>query len=78
MAGAKPGHVWVTVQTHENIVAIASLLDLACIVVCQRELPEETCERARREGIAVLWTDCGVFEMSGVLYQAFREAGLKV
>ena len=78
MASAKPGYVWVTVQTHENIVAIASLLDLACIIVCQRGLPEETCERARREGVAVLWTDCGVFEMSGLLYQTFSEAGLKV
>ena len=49
MACAKPGYVWLTVQTHENVIAVASLLDLACIIVCQRELPEETCERARRE-----------------------------
>ncbi|MGI6164155.1 MAG: hypothetical protein ACOYEQ_09570 [Bacillota bacterium] len=70
MAGAKPGYVWLTVQTHENIVAVASLLDVACILVCQRELPEETCERARREGVAVLWTERGDFEMSGLLYQS--------
>lgn len=70
MASAKPGYVWLTVQTHENIVAVASLLDVACILVCQRELPEETCERARREGVAVLWTERGDFEMSGLLYQS--------
>lgn len=77
MASAKPGYVWLTVQTHENIVAVASLLDVACILVCQRELPEETCERARREGVAVLWTDRGDFEMSGLLYQSLCEEKCK-
>ena len=76
MACAKPGYVWLTVQTHENVIAVASLLDLACIIVCQRELPEETCARARREGVAVLWTDRSDFEMSGLLYETFCEKGI--
>lgn len=73
MANAKPGYVWLTVQTHENIVAVASLLELACILVCQREVPEETCERARREGVTVLWTPRSNFEMSGLLYQSLHD-----
>ncbi len=72
MTYAKPGYVWLTVQTHENIVAVASLLDVACILVCQREVPEETCERARREGVIILWTDKGNYEMSGRLYEKIR------
>ncbi len=73
MACAMPGYVWLTVQTHENIVAVASLLDVACVLVCQRELPEETCERARKEGVTVLWTERGDFEMTGLLYQSLCE-----
>ncbi len=73
MAHAKPGYVWLTVQTHENIVAVASLLDLACILVCQREVPEETCERARTEGVTILWTPRSNFEMSGLLYQSLHD-----
>ncbi len=72
MAYAKPGYVWLTVQTHENIVAVASLLDIACILVCQREVPEETCERARREGVTILWSPRGKFEISGLLYQSLH------
>ena len=73
MANAKPGYVWLTVQTHENIVAVASLLELACNLVCQREVPEETCERARREGVTILWTPRSAFEMSGLLYQSLHD-----
>jgi hypothetical protein len=68
MANAQPGYVWITVQTHDNIVAIASLLDLACIVVCQREIPEETCQRAASEGVTLMWTADGAFEVAGRLY----------
>ena len=68
MAKARPQDVWVTVQTHENVVAVAVLLDVACVVVCQRELPPETCARAQSEGVTLLWTELGAFEVAGKLY----------
>lgn len=68
MANANPGYVWITVQTHENIVAIASLLDLSCVVVCQREIPDETCQRATSEGVTLLWTADSAFDIAGRLY----------
>ena len=36
MARGKPGMAWVTVQTHLNVVAVASLHEMACII-----LPED-------------------------------------
>ena len=33
MAGAKAGNIWVTVQTHKNIVAAANLVDVPAIIV---------------------------------------------
>ncbi|NLA59660.1 MAG: serine kinase [Firmicutes bacterium] len=68
LANARPQDVWVTVQTHENVVAVAVLLDVACVVVCQREVPPETCRRAQSEGVALLWTELGAFEVAGKLY----------
>ena len=29
MAGAKPGNIWVTIQIHKNIVAVANLVDVS-------------------------------------------------
>ncbi len=57
MAGAKRGNIWVTLQGHPNIVAVASLLELAAIVVTE-EAPIEphTLARAAEEGIVVLST----------------------
>lgn len=72
MAGARPGDIWITVQTHENVVAVASVVDVSCIIVCQREIPEATQKRAEAEGIALLWSDRTAFEVSGRLYEVLQ------
>ncbi len=68
MANAGAGCVWVTVQTHENVIAVASLLDVACVLVCQREIAPETCERAEKEGVTLLWSEDDVFRLVGRLH----------
>ena len=55
MAKAKPNQLWLTVQTHPNIIAIASLLDLsAVIVVSGVEIPQETIDLANEQGILLI------------------------
>lgn len=55
MANAAKGNVWVTIQAHSNIVAIASLLEMACIIVAADvEVDEDTIEKADVEGIPIL------------------------
>ena len=70
MAGAKPGQLWVTLQGHQNIVAVAVLLDLAAIVVAGGGEPDqETVQKAQVEGINLFTTPLPVFEIVGHLYQ---------
>jgi hypothetical protein len=55
MAGARAGNIWVTLQAHPNVVAVASLLDLAAVIVSEGVVPDtETIERAQENGITVL------------------------
>ena len=55
MANAKPNQLWLTVQTHPNIIAIASLLELsAVIVVSGVEIPQETIDLANEQGILLI------------------------
>lgn len=55
MSHAKKGDVWVTVQSHANIVAVACLIDLACIIVAEGvEVERDTLDRADQEQIPVL------------------------
>jgi predicted transcriptional regulator len=64
IARAPEGFVWITIQTHANVVAVALMKELAGIIVAGGRKPEtEALERARREGIAVLSTSSMAFEV---------------
>lgn len=61
--------LWVTMQIHPNIVAVAVLKELAGIVLVNgREPAPETLQQAEREGVPVLGTRLGAFELAGRLY----------
>ncbi len=62
MAGAQAGNVWVTLQAHPNVVAVAELLSLACVIITEGTQPDaETVERANEKGIPILLSDAGTF-----------------
>ena len=62
MAGAEPGNVWVTLQAHVNVVAVASLLELACVIITEEAHPDGgTLARAEEEGIPILLTAMSTF-----------------
>ncbi len=69
MANSKEGNLWITRQTHQNIIAVASLKELAGIVLVQGQEPEEdTLEKASKEGMPILVTELYAFEAAGKLY----------
>ncbi len=71
MAKAEKDQVLVTIQAHKNTVAVASLIGLAAIVLCNnRPVPKDMIESARDEGIALFRTDMTQFQVSGLLYHA--------
>ena len=73
MGNAKADAVLVTVQAHKNAVAVASLVGLAAIVVCNsRPLPTDMIEAARAEGVAIFRTAATAFEVAGRLWAALR------
>ena len=76
MAGAEKDGVWVTLQAHINIVAVAALLDLSAVIVTEgAELDQETIDKANDEGIALLSTDQPTFYVVGKLWDmGLREA----
>ncbi len=70
LAHAKKGNVWVTLQTHQNIVGVASLKELAGIIIVNgREPEDETLKKAEDEGIPIMCTPLPTFEVIGRLYQ---------
>ncbi len=70
MAGATKGNLWVTLQGHVNIVAIASLNELAGIVVSEgKPVAPDTLAKAEAEGIPILSTRMATFEVAGRLWE---------
>ncbi|MCE1169153.1 MAG: serine kinase [Sphingobacteriia bacterium] len=70
MGNAESGMIWITLQTHKNVMAIASLKDLAAVLLVKGLQPEPAmAEQAEEEGIAILSTELSAFEISGKLYQ---------
>jgi predicted transcriptional regulator len=70
MANAKAGDVWVTLQVHQNIVAVAALKELAAIILIGGRQPErQTLAKAEAENIPILLSELPAFEVAGRLYQ---------
>lgn len=70
MAGAKQKSIWVTLQCHNNIVAVAALLDISAVIITENAQPDpETIDKANSEGITLLSTTKQSFEMCGKLWE---------
>ena len=70
MGNAREGDLWVTLQKHVNIVAVAQLNGLAGIVLVNGRTPDPaTAERADAEQIPIISTKLPAFEAVGVLYR---------
>jgi len=70
IANSKEGDLWITLQTHQNIIAVAKLKDLAgIIIVNKREPDEETLRKAKEENVTLLCSEEMAFDVSGKLYE---------
>ena len=68
MAKAQAGNVWVTIQGHPNIVAVASLLDLAGIIIAEGVgIDAATLEKAEEENVPILTTSLTTYTVVGEL-----------
>ena len=75
IAHSKHGGALITIQAHKNTVAVASLADIAVIIICNsRPLPDDMLEAAKNEGVAVIRTKENQFTVSGRLWELFKSA----
>jgi hypothetical protein len=71
MGNSQEGDLWVTLQKHVNIVAVAQLNSLAAIVLVNGRKPEpDTTARAEEMGIPIISTPLQAFDAAGILYSS--------
>ena len=69
MTNAGKGAVWITIQSHQNIVAVAVLRNMSAIIVTGGQAPDdETLEKANQEGIPILHWPNSAYQLAGQLY----------
>ncbi len=69
IANGREGNIWITLQIHQNIVAVASLKEISAIVIIGgREPEEETIKKAEEERVLILMSKMSAFELVGKLY----------
>jgi len=74
IGNAKDGQVWITLQTHLNIIAVASLKDISAIIIVKGLIPEaDTIEKSNMENIPILSTDLDTFNITGRLFELLKK-----
>ena len=74
MGNAGEGCIWITLQTHKNIMAIASLKELSAIVLVKGFSPDEDpIAESESEGIPLLTTSIQTFEITGAIYELLKQ-----
>ncbi len=70
MRSAKQGNIWMTVQSHVNIIAVATLTGVRAIVLCEGlDYPADTIEKAKEEGISLFLSKETSYKVAGRLYE---------
>jgi len=70
MSQGRAGQVWITIQTHANIIAVATLAKLAAVIIADGFQPEEeTIMRAEDEGVALLLSGEKAYTLAGQLWE---------
>ncbi len=66
MSHGDVGMAWVTVQTHMNVVAVAVLSEMACIILPENiDMEEESLKKAVDEEMVVLSSPLSAYEICG-------------
>lgn len=73
MSHANQGDLWITVLTNLNIVAVAALADVACIVIPEGiHVEEQTVNKANEEGIVILQSDMTSYNICTEVYERLK------
>ena len=70
MGNAQEGNIWITLQTHKNVMAVASLKEIACIILVKNlTANEDTINQSNEEGLPLLQTSLPTYEIAGKVYE---------
>lgn len=68
MTHARAGQVWITIMNDLNIVAVAALARVSCVILAEGvTVSPEVCRRAEEQGVCLLSSSRTAYELSAAL-----------
>ena len=68
MGRAQCGDVWITIMSNINIVAVATLTDVAGVVLAEGVVPDEqVCATAKAKGVNIYTSEQTAYELAATL-----------
>ena len=73
MGRADSGDAWITIMSNINIVAVASLADVACIILAEGVVPDENvCTTALQKGVNIFTSDKTAYQLAAALAECLQ------
>ncbi|MDI3547472.1 MAG: hypothetical protein PWR10_1124 [Halanaerobiales bacterium] len=70
MAKARAGNLWLTIQGHQNVVAVALLTEVSAVIIVEDfDIEEEAVKKAEEKSINILRTPLSAYELAGKLFE---------
>jgi hypothetical protein len=70
VAGAQPGNLWVTLQAHMNVVAVAALREVSAVIITENAQPDaDVINKANEQGVVLLSTSEPSYRVVGKLWE---------
>ena len=71
MARGQPGMAWVTAQLHLNVIAVAALHEMSCVILPEElRMDEGALSKAQEEGIAVISSPLNAYALCARMAEA--------
>lgn len=73
MSHASQGNVWITVQTNINVVAVAVLTEVGCVIVPENiAIDALTREKAQEENVVLLRSSMSAYELALRIHECLQ------
>ncbi|MCK5038949.1 MAG: iron-sulfur binding hydrogenase [Thermoplasmata archaeon] len=70
LSATPPNSIWMTIQSHQNIIGVATMADISVIIVCEGfDVPGDVIDKADEENIMIFKSQENAFQLSGKLYE---------
>ena len=65
LGGCQPGDIWITVQSSLNMVAVAVMTDVSCVILPEGlTAPDNVIEKANEEGLTIFTSEKSAFSLA--------------